>query len=386
MPLTARIYSMSFLSRRQFLKPSIASILIAAVLSTVSPFLAMSHDTEPFEFLVVGDSLNWGQGLDERDKYYSLTADWLRSEAFGRPREVNLMVKAHSGSTLKFHSDEAAKYKQAERDETFEYSPEVNVGFPSSWKQIETAAAEYKAAGKDGADLIMISGGITDITTERVLDPKGDDNELRSQIKTYCQDDMFDLLEHALATHPKALIAVIGYFPAITDSSNSGKLLNAWLETRGYPRAFKFLVNNPLSRSLFFEKLKKRAIVRSGIWYEESNRNMQIAVDRINEKYGRRRAVFIQSPLTDEHAAEAPNTMLFRMGKNGVVADYKAVERIRACRETLPKLKQTTGIAYPERLCEVAAVGHPTPDGSRAYAAAIRSVLGPLLVVGEGRR
>lgn len=339
----------------------------------------MAHDNEPFEFLVVGDSLNWGQGLDERDKYYSLTVDWLRSEAFGRPREVNLMVKAHSGTTLKFHREEAEKYQQAERDETFEYSPEVNVGFPSSWKQIETAAEDYKAAGKDGADLIMISGGITDIATERVFDPKGDDNELRAEIKTYCQDDMYDLLEHALAIHPNALIAVIGYFPAITDSSNSGKLLNAWLETRGYPRAFKFLINNPLSRRLLFEKLKKRAIVRSRIWFEESTRNMQIAVDRINEKYGRKRAVFVQSPLTDEHAAEAPNTMLFRMGKNGVVADYKAVERIRACRATLPELERTTGIEYPLRLCEVAAVGHPSAAGARAYAAAIRSTLAPLL-------
>ncbi len=231
----------------------------------------------------------------------------------------------------------------------------------------------------------MISGGITDIATERVFDPRGDDNELRAEIKTYSQDHMFDLLEHALAVHPNALIAVIGYFPAITASSNSGKLLNAWLETRGYPRAFKFLINNPLSRRLLFEKLKKRAIVRSRIWFEESNRNMQIAVDRINEKYGRKRAVFVRSPLTDEHAAEAPNTLLFRMGKNGVVADDKARERIRACRATLPELKRTTGIEYPLRLCEVAAVGHPSAAGARAYAEAIRSALGPLLAVGEDR-
>lgn len=370
---------MSFLSSRQFPVRSLALFVIVVILAAGTPLRATAPDTAPFEFLVVGDSLNWGQGLDEKDKYYSLTADWLRRDAFGQPRDVNLTVKAHSGTTLKFHEDEAAKYLQAERDEAFEYFPEVNVGFPSSWKQIETAAAEYRAAGKDGADLIMISGGITDITTERVFDPKGDDNQLRSEIKTYCQDDMFDLLEHAIAIHPHARIAVIGYFPAITESSTGGKLLNAWLETRGYPRAFKFLVNNPLSRRLFFEKLKKRAIERSRIWFEESNRNMQIAVDRFNEKYGPRRAVFVRSPLTDEHAAEAPNTLLFRMGKNGVVADYKARERIRACRQTLPELKRTTGIDYPVRLCEVAAVGHPTPEGARAYAAAIKSALAPLL-------
>lgn len=379
MPLTARIYSMSYLFRRHFIYRSIALFVIVVILFAASPLRAMSYDSEPFEFLVVGDSLNWGQGLDEKDKFYSLTAEWLRTQAFGRLRDVNIKVKAHSGSTLKFHTDEAEKYEHAGRDETFTFSPEVNVGFPSSWKQIETAAAEYKSAGKSGADLIMISGGITDITTQRVFDPKGDDTVLRDEIKRYCQDDMFDLLEHAIAHHPTARIAVVGYFPTITESSNGGRLLNAWLETRGYPRAFKFLVNNPLSRKLFFEKLKKRAIERSRIWYEESNRNMQIAVDNFNKKFGEDRAVFVRSPLTGENAAEAPNTLLFRMGKNGIVADYQARERIRACRETLPELKRTTGIDYPVRLCEVAAVGHPTPEGSRAYAAAIRSALAPLL-------
>lgn len=369
---------MAIESRRDFLK-QIGSVtaLLAASRSGLA-FLA-GDDERPFELLIVGDSVIWGQGLEEKDKFYTITAEWLRNEAFGKPREVNLKVKAHSGSTLKFHPDDAEKYKKAGRNETDVFKPEVNVGFPSSWKQIEVASDEYRTAGKSGADLIMICGGITDITTSRVFNPKGNDDELRSEIKRYCRDDMYDVLDLAATKHPEAKLAVIGYFPAISSSSTKSKILNAWLEALGFPRGLKAFVNNPLVRPIAFNGLAKRGIERSRIWLEESNRNLEAAVNAINEKHRSKRAAFVRTPLKDENAAEAPNTKLFRMGKNGIVADAVAHERIKDCREALPKLKNSTGIDYPVRLCEVAAVGHPDPAGARAYAEAIKSAVGPLI-------
>jgi hypothetical protein len=169
-------------SRRDFLKRlGAASALLFASRGGIKTFAA--DDSNPFEFLVVGDSLVWGQGLEEKDKFYSLTAGWLGNDAFGTRRDVNLKVKAHSGSTLKFHADEAEKYKKAGCDETYFHKPEVNVGFPSIWKQIEVATEEYRAAGKTGgADLIMLTGGITDISVAKVLDPFGD-NKLPPMIE-----------------------------------------------------------------------------------------------------------------------------------------------------------------------------------------------------------
>lgn len=103
---------MSSQTRRDFLKRlGAVSALLIANRGGHTAFAA--DELKPLEFLVVGDSVVWGQGLEEKDKFYSLTADWLRDEAFGARREVNLKVKAHSGSTLKFHANEAAKYKKA---------------------------------------------------------------------------------------------------------------------------------------------------------------------------------------------------------------------------------------------------------------------------------
>src|SRR5688572_11936756 len=230
---------MPFSDRLQLFKPLFAAFaLIAAfVLSSTSLF---AQSVKPFELLVVGDSLIWGQGLEEKDKIYTHVANWLRDGGLNGARRVEVKVKAHSGSTLKFHADEAAAYRKAGRDETFYYKPEVNVSFPSTWKQLEVATAEYKAAGKAGADLIILSGCITDITVAKVLDPKGDDELLRQLAKKYCRDDMLDLLEHAVRLHPGTAIAVVGYFPMISPKSDGVRLFNGWLEARGTSRPAKW--------------------------------------------------------------------------------------------------------------------------------------------------
>lgn len=365
-------------NRREFLK-ALAATAALGVAGRGAFHLAPSQD-RPFEFLVVGDSLIWGQGLEEKDKFYSLTADWLRREAFGKTREVNLKVKAHSGATIKFDPKEAEKYRKAGRDEAFFYKPEVNIGFPSMWKQVEVAAGEYKAAGvTGGADLIMVTAGITDISVEGVLDPFGDNKKLVGLIETTCRDRVSELLEHTAAHHPNALIALVGYFPMLSPSSSGKKVFNAWLETLDVPGFLQPLANNPVMRKLVFNKIRRAGIRRSRIWLEESNRNFQRAVDAANAKAGRRRAIFIRSPLTEDQAAEAPNTLLFRMKANGDVEDPLFEERRRDCRTSLAELKKTTGIKYSAERCARAAVGHPDPNGSRAYAEAIRAALAALV-------
>ncbi len=358
--------------RRDFLK----NLAISAGVFGLGRGVALGGpQTSVLRFLVVGDSLIWGQGLHEKDKFYYLTSEWLRKEAFGRERMVDLKVKAHSGSTLKFRDDAAAKLKKAGRDESVDFHPEVNVGFPSTWKQIEKAAAEYKAAGTRGADLIMLSGGITDISVSKVLDPFGDNKDLPPLIERYCRDDMMDVLDHASKLHADAAIVVIGYYPMISEASSKQRVLNSWLESMDFPGGLKPMANNPLTRKLFFGRIRKKAIARSRIWVEHSNKNLQAAVDKFNSQFRSPRAVFVKSPIGEANSYETPNTLIFRMGKNGVPDDPLAVRRSAECNKVLPELKKTTAIDYPVRLCEIAGVGHPDPAGSRAYFDEIRNVM-----------
>ena len=363
---------MPIVSRRDFLKGLAVSAGLAV---SGHENVFGSSQTPELRFLVVGDSLIWGQGLHEKDKFYTLTADWLRKEAFGRDRRVDLKVKAHSGSTLKFHDDAAVKLKKAGRAETTDYHPEVNVGFPSTWKQIETAAREYRSSGTSGAHLIMLSGGITDISVSKVLDPFGDNKELPPLIERYCRDDMIDVLDHSVRQHPDASIVVLGYYPMISETSSKQRVFNGWLESMNFPGGLKPIANNPLTRKLFFGRIRKKGIARSRIWVEHSNKNFQLAIDRFNSRFPSPRAVFVKSPITEDNGYETPNTLLFRMGKNGIPDDPLALSRSAECNKALPELKKATGIEYPVRLCEIAGVGHPDPQGSRAYFDEIRNVL-----------
>ncbi|MFT3743078.1 MAG: hypothetical protein QM785_02175 [Pyrinomonadaceae bacterium] len=357
-------------SRRSFLK-RIAAFSAAMLASKAGVRAAYAEQTRPFEFLVVGDSLIWGQGLAEREKFYSLTAEWLRREAFSNQRDVNLTVNAHSGSTLKFHADEAEKYRKIGREETYEFKPEVNVGFPSIWKQIEVAADNYTKAAKAGADLIMLTGGITDISVAKLLDPFSDIKKLPPMIEKHLLHDVFDVIEHAAKLHPNATIAVVGYYPIISPRTSRSGMFNGWLESMSFPRFLKPVANNPLTRKVYFNRIGRRATERSRLWIRESNRCLQAAVDKLNAKFPSPRAVFIESPITEDTCLETPKTLLFRIHKNGAVDDPLYASRKTQCSEALPKLKKETKIDYPVRLCEIAAVGHPNTAGSQAYADAI---------------
>ncbi len=366
-------------NRRDFLKALGAACLSAALADR--GLMAQVGPVPPYELLVIGDSLVWGQGLPEKDKFYSLTADWLRSEIFAGKRDVNLTVKAHSGATIRFDPKEASKYRAAGKDESFHYTGEVNVSTPSMLKQVETASAEYKERGRlRGADMVMLTAGITDIAVEGVLDPFGDINKLKLFIAEVCRGRVGSLLENISVNNPDALIAVVGYYPILSERSSSSKVFNAWLETLNVPSFFQGLLNNPVMRPIVFGKLLKKAIKRSRLWVSESDLNFRAAVGDHNAKVGRQQAIFIKAPLTEENVVESPNTMLFRMRKDGTVEDPLYAQRKTECKLALDELKRTTGVKYSPKRCSYAAVGHPDQSGSRLYAEAITRELRPFVL------
>jgi hypothetical protein len=365
-------------SRRQFLvRLGGAAAALLAGGKNVLKSAAAPGDTRPFEFLVVGDSLVWGGGLREEQKFYTLTRDWLQAEVFGGSRPVNLKVKAHSGATLTLHEAEARAFEKAGRDERQYYEPEVNVAFPSAKMQLDIASSEYGEENSKKVDLIMLSGGLADISTAGILNPFGDDDVLRRDIEKYLSHSTYDVLRHSGRLFPNAMVAVIGYFPMLSPKTPAGKLFNATLESYNFPGPLKPVANNVVTR-LFFKFIRKNAIKRSRLWFEESTSRMQEAVAKFNSEGGAR-AVFIKTPVNEDTCFETPNSFLFRMGKKGRVEDFLYDERKAQCARALPELKTFTGVDYPVRFCEIASVGHPNIEGSKAYAESIKTVLGPLL-------
>lgn len=362
---------MSTYSRRQFLKYMGAASTALLVGRTGLPASAHS-DTKPFEMLVLGDSIASGHGLKEENKFYTLTKQWIEREMSGA---VNIKVKAHSGTTLSLHADVAEALDRAEIDETSSFNPEINVDYPTVEKQIDIAAAEYKNAGD--VDLILLSGGINDITTTVILDPFGDDEKLRCDIAKYCREQMTGLLRRAGEKFPRATIVLLGYFPLVSPKTSSGSFFDAYLDVLDVPRPLKPVANNLLAKQ-FFKVFQRRSARRSRIWVTESNRCFREAAEELNSSPGATRAVFIESPIKEETCFGTRNPLVFGMGKKRRSEDETYDSRFVECQNVAPVLKKIKDLKYSVHFCRISGLAHPNAAGAKAYADTIISTLGTL--------
>ncbi len=367
---------MTNFSRRQFLKKIGAFSAACLTVRDVFPQLNVPENSAPFEFLVVGDSLIFGQGLKEEHKFYFLVKEWLADDIFGGKRAVNLKVKAHSGATITLHDTEATVLRNLQKPENTLYNPELSVGFPSIKTQIDTAKNEYKFS--ESVNLLMLSGGIADIEVANILDVFGSEKAFREAVPKYCNEEMFELLQHSAETFPNAMIAVIGYYPIVSKRSSTRKVFDAIMEVYDFPRMTKPLLNNPLTKP-FLKMVRRKVIKRSKFWAEHSNIELQKAVDRLNSKLGKQQAIFIRSPITEENCFGTKNSLLWGMGKKGRSEDQIFDERTSVCHQELTGLTKNKEVNYSMRFCELAGIGHPNIEGSRSYAAAIKAKLSTIL-------
>jgi lysophospholipase L1-like esterase len=334
---------------------------------------AVFSQNDAFEMLVVGDSLIFGQGLNDEHKCINLVKSWLQTEL---KRDVKLNLKAHSGSRISLHDDDINGLKRGGINVETYYSREVPLSFPSLESQISLAEKDYENPTK--VDLILISGGITDLEVADILNGKGDDAKLKADITKYCGNSMFNLLEKSAIAFPNAKIIVVGYFPPISTKSKGSKVFNAMLELYKIPRPLKPFVNNVLTRQ-FLKKMQKKAIRRSQIWFEDSNKEFQNAISKLNAKSDKPRAFFVQSPINDENTFGTKNSLLWEMGKKGKSGDQNYDARKIACTADLKEINNATKLNYPTRFCELSGLGHPNIEGSKAYAEAVKDKLKQIL-------
>jgi hypothetical protein len=359
-------------SRRQFLQQFGAFSAVCLTAPNAFSSFDLPETDAPFEFLVVGDSLIFGQGLKEENKFYFLIKEWLANEFFDGKRNINLKFKAHSGATITLHDSEAAVLQKINKPENTLYNSELSVGFPSIRSQIDIAKNEYETP--NAVNLVMLTGGIADIEVANILDIFGDEKTFREAVPKFCGEKMSELLAHSAETFPNALIAVVGYYPMISKKSSTRKVFDAIMELYDFPRITKPILNNPLTKPIL-KMIRKRVIKRSKFWAENSNIELQKSVERLNLKLGKRQAIFIKSPITEENCFGTKNSLLWGMAKKGRSEDEIYEERTATCRRELTELTKNKEVNYSMRFCELAGIGHPNIEGSKAYAEAIKDEL-----------
>ena len=112
------------------LRSHVIAIGLAAISVLIFDRASFGQDTKVFEMLIVGDSHISGQGLREKDKFYSLVRDWLRDSVFVS-RKVDLKVKAHAGSRISMHPEELEEMRRSGDDIYKFHYAEANVSSPT---------------------------------------------------------------------------------------------------------------------------------------------------------------------------------------------------------------------------------------------------------------
>lgn len=382
--------------RRTFLRHTVAAAAALVTAARTPAALCLPpDDPAPFEMLVLGDSVVWGQGLSEGDKFYTLVGRGLEEELLRRP--VRRLVKAHSGATI-----------LPDRSPCVVASGEVNISTPTITYQIQLALDDYRSRGvaPESVGMVLLNGGINDATIARLLNVFATDrDQVRELAREYCGERMRMLLLAAVTRFPNTVVVVPGYFPFIsarTDPDLIKHLIEAYLGLEDRRKSIEAIeatgaAGGPRSRGWILRRLAEL----SAEWYAASDENLQRAADAVNAEVAERpelrlsaarraanplaagmparegrRIFFVRVRFEEEEAYAAPSTRFWRItGHNPDFEGDPKVSRLitddHQFKTRQPQCFQPTLDAIPLQTCQVAGTGHPNVLGARRYAESI---------------
>ena len=360
---------MRHIDRRTFLGRSMKAAAAAPLLLGLRPFASASAREAPFEMLVLGDSVMWGQGLREEEKFYTKVREALEREVVCR--KVNLRVLAHSEATIlpehKFCPDAPG---------------EVPARRPTIPAEVELAVQDYAGAGVPLASvgLVVVDGGINDVTVARIINFLTPDDKIVSLARRFCGEAMRDLLDTILRTFPNAFVVVPGYFPIIseqTDPKTMNDLIAAFFGLDEGAKMMKRAQEMMTKRGP--DWLLKRQAALSALWYRESDSNLQRAVDEANAEDakrrgsappgGRARAYFAHIPFAPNESYVAPNTALWKIVGSAPGGGFRSDDQMFETRQ--PLCVEYEPAPFRLLVCKAAGTGHPNLRGEAKYTEAI---------------
>ena len=281
-----------------------------------------------------GDSVIWGQGLEDEHKFVNQVAD---------AKGLRLRMHAHSGATIGVGDT---------------YQGRCGSEAPNSYP---TILQQLAACTDDPADtdLILVDGGINDIGVNTILSPFTSDAYLRNVTRRYCHDDMVTLLHQVLArfTNATTRVVVTSYFPVFSPKSDFSQVPD-YLAARGLTPPPS--LHTRAERELFV----LRSVDLAMLFWRESRAQLARAV----ADAGSSRVVFADVPFTEDNAMFAPAAWLFNVhfaGGQFVPEDEVIEARHQQCVLCHPREP------FKVQLCDIASAGHPNVTGARSFAETI---------------
>jgi len=283
-----------------------------------------------------GDSVHWGQGHRDKDKFAINVA---------AARGLQFKMHAHSGARI------GAGLACAGSTD-----PEVPLACPSIIQQVSQYPLDPNAA-----KLVLVNGGVNDITVQTIITPTTRPEDVRRETRKYCHTDMAVLLKEVLIKFSNAatLIVVTSYFPIFSRKSDFSKIRD-------------FLVGNLIAvpeepeRKAERDGILERVVENAQVFWKESAASLQNAIKDI----GSERVRFAYVPYADDNAMFAGKPWLFNVTLSGfelIPEDPVAPQRRMAC-------DAFHSTPWDRRACYIASAGHPNVPGSEEFTKVILAV------------
>ncbi|MBT2687376.1 SGNH/GDSL hydrolase family protein [Bacillus sp. ISL-47] len=326
--------------------PTGEKVRVKVMLGNGTPSNEIELVLETFQMLVLGDSIQWGQGLMEHEKFHSLVvaAVQARTGGIGFYKEV----LAHSGAIIGAGNTEVHPRLPGE----------VPSKFPTILQQ-----ADMFTGSADFVDLILLDGGFNDIGITNVLNPHGPDLVQPSQKIFF--EDMKKLLLKVSGTFKNAKIIVTGYYQPLSEQSNTA-FIKAMLTALGV-----VIGGIPVAAATVLSAVEIQLVIaRSKQIMELSRMHLKNAVEAVNHTFDGGNRIFFADPnFGPSHAGLTNDPFLYGIHPNLSpedinVAPSRAVDCVNSNQSGLDL-----------ELCRIASVGHPNPKGAKAYADSIIPLL-----------
>lgn len=320
---------------------------LKVILEDSTPSNEVDFIIDTVNAVIVGDSVAWGQGLTEQQKYATLVKKDLEATSGGM--RVYLDNLAHSGATIGVGDTRTAPRINAE----------VPTSYPTTMQQLDMVTSS-----PDSVDLVVVTAGLNDVNFRNIIDPLKKPADFAAAVTQSCYRDMRTLLTAIAGRFPNATIVATGYYPIISDSSDVGALrafaVAAGLGVASIPGA---VIGGVLAGAMV-----SQMVTNCRAFHELSTVAIRSAVDDVNDRLPLSRVAFADPGFTGRNSVFAPDSWLY--GVNGDLSPqdlFTAGDRAKACSLNRDRAD--------EFQCVRASAGHPNAAGARAYAKAILAAL-----------
>ena len=379
---------MTFKLRKKTTLAFVGLVLLLS-LSASPAFADCSQQIKPsgadaLQMLVLGDSIMWGQGLKDDEKFASRVKCWLEEQT---NREVKLHMEAHSGAII---SGAATARPAFTADDG-----EVNLVSPTINDQLDHAVQFYKQ-NETAPALILMNGCINDVGVKNLLAASTPLEDLRAHVRQNCGEKMQTLLLRVRKSFPQAEVIVTSYYPIVSRQTADNAFLRLLVKELNNQR--------PEARHMSDKEMRERLVAISDEWFKTSTASLAEAVMKTNTAFesSSARVRFVELQFGPEHLFAAPESLLWTFlfastkvsGFTKVIvllsfgtAAYKANDhmlesRIKSCKETFRK---PNGVKEDKKqkgdredlflTCRYASLGHPNHMGALVYTEAIKGQL-----------